>query len=158
MEFCAPVLNKTGRTHKTDKTSAWIQNTLHLLQIERLAKTHKSAIHAWQPAEAFKEQVQWSNAHATQENPMNNDNADLRKCVKITLYASNSRVIDKQRDLTSKNAWNSRIAFWVNTPNGWIHPSRLGEYTQWRLNAHKRPAKAFSLPTAITTPKNNQNA
>ena len=38
------------------------------------------------------------------KNPMNNDNADLRKCVKITLYASNSRVIDKQRVLTPINA------------------------------------------------------
>jgi len=30
------------------------------------------------------------------KNPMNNDNADFRKCVNFTLYASISHVIDKQ--------------------------------------------------------------
>jgi hypothetical protein len=39
------------------------------------------------------------------------DNVLFRKCVKFTLYASNSRVNDKQRLFNAKNASISRIAF-----------------------------------------------
>jgi len=61
------------------------------------------------------------------ENPMNNDNADFRKCVNFTLYASISHVIDKHWHLTSKNASISRIAF-KRTKTGFLGVFPSGRY------------------------------
>ena len=89
---------------------------------------------------------------------MNNDNVNFKKCVKFTLYASNSHVIDIHWHLTSKNASNSRIAFkrtetarqGVFPSNGCGHTKRQSKRLE---TAFKRQETLFRLNRQQATGK-----
>jgi hypothetical protein len=88
------------------------------------------------------------------ENPMIIDNADFKKCVNFTLYASISHVIDKQRVLTSKNASISRIThkrtetafLGVFPSNGYLHTLSQSKRLERASKARQRASKAFLCP------------
>ena len=87
---------------------------------------------------------------------MNIDNVKSNECVKITLYASISHVIDKQRDLTPINASISRIT------HKRTETARLGVFPSMRCGHIKRQSKRLETgfkrqETLFTTNSNQQN-
>jgi hypothetical protein len=85
------------------------------------------------------------------KNPMFIVNVNSTECVNFTLYASISRVNDKQRVLTSINASNSRIAF-KRTETAF-----LGVFPSVRHGHTKRQSKRLETTFTLQETPNGQN-